>query len=151
MLQSIQLGCEIDFWGIDLSIYFLVIQETPDRDHSFASVVETPSHQLTQSQSAVLLSTMLASYVWWVLMSFAYKCLDQLMVESRCARRAWRERWSLLTLRTSLTAPRWPWIITINTVDNMLCWQSSKRLHISILDTPACFRFWFSICQTWPK
>ena len=34
------------------------------------------------------------------------KSLEQLTVESRCARRAWRARWSLSTGKTSLTAPR---------------------------------------------
>ena len=66
-IQSTQLGCGIHFvWGY-FAISSVLIPKAPDHICICVSVVETPSHQLTPSQSAVSPFTMLASYVWWVI------------------------------------------------------------------------------------
>ena len=47
-------------------------------------------------------------------------CIDLHCLALRCATRAWRERWSLSTRRTSLTAPRWEAdYFSITTFDNL--------------------------------
>ena len=103
--------------------------------------METRSPRLTRSQSAASPSTMLASCVWSVPLYLFLSCIDFHCLAHRCATRAWRERWSPSTRRTSLTAPRWvagltttswSWLLTISL--SWFCRITQKSSALSALD-----------------